>query len=128
MPSVAESRQTGVEPRTVLVVEDEVLIRMATADALRQSGFKVVEACDADEALEIIHAQLIPDALLTDIRLPGSMDGLQLAALLESTFPDMLVFVSSGLITRSDLRLSLRFLPKPFDPELAASEIGRAFQ
>jgi two-component system, response regulator PdtaR len=104
----------------VLVVEDEVLIRMAVAAALRNVGLHALEARDADEALTIIHAGIIPDVLFTDVRMPGSMDGLKLAALLESMFPDMHIIVSSAYIGRTDLKMSVNFIAKPLDPAIVA--------
>ena len=104
----------------VLVVEDEVLIRMAVAAALRNVGLHALEARDADEALTIIHAGIIPEVLFTDVRMPGSMDGLKLAALLESMFPDMHIIVSSAYIGRTDLKMSVNFIAKPLDPAIVA--------
>ena len=104
----------------VMVVEDEVLIRMAVAAALRNVGLHALEARDADEALTIIHAGIIPDVLFTDVRMPGSMDGLKLAALLESMFPDMHIIVSSAYIGRTDLKMSVNFIAKPLDPAIVA--------
>jgi len=111
-----------------LVVEDEVLIRMAMAAALRELDLSVAEARDATEALNIIHAGFVPDALLTDIRLPGRMDGLRLAALLESLFPNLKVFLTSGHMASSDLRLPMNFLEKPIHPRDAARHIKRALR
>ena len=112
--------------RVVLVVEDEVLIRMALAEALRKTGFNVIEACNAAEALEVVEAGLTPDVLLTDVVLPGHMDGLHLAAFLEHWLPSIKVFIASGRVVSTDLRLRLNFLAKPFDPKDAAQHIARA--
>jgi two-component system, response regulator PdtaR len=112
----------------VLVVEDEVLIRMALAQALRERGLAVIEARDADEAMDVVTAGFVPDALFTDIRMPGSVDGLQLAALLESYFPQMPVFISSAYVTREDIRLKMNFMAKPLDPYLAARVIEDAIR
>jgi CheY-like chemotaxis protein len=113
---------------TVLVVEDEVLIRMALAAALRERGMTVIEARDADEALQIVHARIAFDAVFTDIRMPGSMDGLRLAALIEAYFPDMPIFISSAYVSRADLRMDVKFMPKPVDPQMAARTIEKAIR
>jgi len=112
--------------RVVLVVEDEVLIRMALADALRKRGFNVIEACNAAEALDVVEAGLRPDVLLTDVVLPGHMDGLHLAAFMEHWIPGIKVFIASGRVVSTDLRLRLNFLAKPFDPKDAAEHVARA--
>ena len=109
----------------VMVVEDEVLIRMAVAAALRNVGLHALEARDADEALTVIHAGIIPDVLFTDVRMPGSMDGLKLAALVESMFPDMHIIISSAYIGRTDLKMSVNFIAKPLDPAIIARTIKK---
>jgi CheY-like chemotaxis protein len=116
----------GLSSPTVLVVEDEVLIRMAVSQALRERGLAVIEACSAAEAMDVIHSGFVPDALFTDIRMPGTVDGLQLAALLESYFPTMPVFISSAYVRREDIRLGINFMPKPVDPYIAARVIEDA--
>jgi CheY-like chemotaxis protein len=121
----AELRLQAVGRPLVMVVEDEVLIRMAVAAALRNVGLHALEARDADEALTVIHAGIIPDVLFTDVRMPGSMDGLKLAALLESMFPGMLVIVSSAYIGRNDLRMGVRFIAKPLEPAIIARTIKK---
>jgi two-component system, response regulator PdtaR len=109
----------------ILVVEDEVLIRMAVGAALRNVGLHALEARDADEAMTIIHAGIIPDVLFTDVRMPGSMDGLKLAALLESMFPNMHIIVSSAYIGRTDLKMHVNFIAKPLDPAIIARTIKK---
>jgi len=113
-------------PLIVLVVEDEVLVRMAMAEALRRLGFVALEASGADEALDILHAGVVPSALLTDIRMPGAFDGLRLSAFFEVLFPDAPVFVTSALIEQDDWRLSWHFLAKPMAPEHIARTIADA--
>jgi len=118
----AENPEQGAA-RTVLVVEDEVLIRLVVADALREAGFRVFEACNADEALSLTHSGLVPDVLLTDVRMPGSMNGLQLAALFETTFPGMLVLVASS----HPERVPFKHFTKPYDADAIVREIRRTF-
>jgi CheY-like chemotaxis protein len=108
----------------VLIVEDEVLIRLAVADALRGMGALVAEASNAAEALALVACGLRPDVLLTDVRMPGEIDGLQLARRLMAEEPSMLVYVTSGhLAASSNHPADVTFLPKPYDPELAALKI-----
>jgi DNA-binding response OmpR family regulator len=80
--SPAENPMTDEHPAAqpvVLVVEDEVLIRLATADYLRGNGFKVIEAATGGEAQELILAGLKPDLVFSDITMPGGVDGVALA-------------------------------------------------
>jgi CheY-like chemotaxis protein len=64
----------------ILIVEDEFLIRMDAADMIRSGGFVVIEATDADQAIEILERRLDITVVFTDVHMPGSMDGLKLAA------------------------------------------------
>lgn len=72
---------------TVLVVEDEVIIRMDISSALEAAGFRVLEAGNADEAITILHQSPDIQVLFTDIDMPGSMDGLKLAAAVRDRWP-----------------------------------------
>jgi len=81
---------------TVLIVEDEVLIRMLLSEALRQEGYAVVEAATADEALSVLESSSSPDVLITDVRMPGSIDGFELAAYVRRTKPELKVIITSG--------------------------------
>ena len=127
-PGGAQAGAPSARPRvrTVLVVEDEVLIRMALAEALRRQGFVTIEACNAAEALDVVEAGVTPDVLLTDVVLPGHMDGIRLAALMEHWVPGLTVFIVSGRIISTDLRLRVNFVAKPFDPGDVAEQIARA--
>jgi DNA-binding NtrC family response regulator len=81
----------------VLVVEDEVLIRLAVADHLRSCGFKVVEAGNGAEAQELILAGLHVDLVFSDVTMPGPMDGAALARWLHAQMPDLPVILTSGV-------------------------------
>jgi CheY-like chemotaxis protein len=77
----------GVRTKTILVVEDELLIRLMLVDALRDAGFEVVEASNADDALATLESQPAIDLVFTDVRMPGTMDGVGLMKLLRETRP-----------------------------------------
>lgn len=99
----------------VLVVEDEFLLRMDAADMIAAAGFEVVEAADADAAIEILEARNDIAVIFTDIQMPGSMDGLKLARAVRGRWPPIKIIATSGLhVGESDLPEGGRFLPKPY--------------
>ncbi|MEO8321175.1 MAG: response regulator [Bradyrhizobium sp.] len=100
----------------VLVVEDELLLRMDAADAIKSSGFEVVEAANADDAIKILEARPDITVVFTDIQMPGSMDGLKLARAVRGRWPPIKIVATSGLVDvgEKDLPEGGRFLPKPY--------------
>jgi len=108
---------------TVLVVEDEVLIRMSLAVVLRDEGFTVIEACDADEALIALSTAPV-DILVTDVRMEGSMNGLDLAAQVRSTRPDLKIVVVSGHLAADETHgIADAFVPKPYLAEKIVDQV-----
>jgi CheY-like chemotaxis protein len=102
---------------TILVVEDEVLIRLMMADELRVAGFEVIEAASADEALAVLNAAVQVDLLITDIRMPGSIDGERFAIMAHSTWPHLkIVIVSTHSPGFAASSVMDAFIGKPFDP------------
>jgi CheY-like chemotaxis protein len=103
---------------SILVVEDEVLIRLAVIDHLQDLGFKVLGVGNAAEAIEALEANLQIDLVFTDVKMPGVMDGLGLAQWVLARRPGLPVIVASGHIRRSDTGSGLDaavFYPKPYD-------------
>jgi two-component system, response regulator PdtaR len=100
----------------VLIVEDELLVRMDAADIIRSSGFTVVEARNADEAILILEDRPDITLVFTDIQMPGSMDGLKLAVAIRGRWPPIKIIATSGLsnISEEHLPAGSRFLPKPY--------------
>jgi CheY-like chemotaxis protein len=109
---------TATRP-VVLIVEDDVLIRLNAADIIAADGFEVVEAASADEAIIILENRLDITVVFTDIQMPGSMDGLKLAAAIRRRWPPIMILTTSGLVDVSlnDLPLGGLFLPKPYSEE-----------
>ena len=99
---------------SVLVVEDETLLRLTTIDVLDDNGFQVHEAASADEAVDILESEMNIDILFTDIDMPGKLNGLDLVAHVLRENQDVAVLVTSGLTT-PPAELSVEFLPKPYD-------------
>jgi two-component system, response regulator PdtaR len=83
-------------PATILVVEDEPLIQLVTSEALHESGYRVLVARDADEAIGILTRDDSVGLLFTDIVMPGALDGFGLAAWAKSVRPDLKVLYTSG--------------------------------
>ncbi len=98
----------------ILVVEDEVLIRFDLSDHLRDCGFEVIEASNADEAIEFLSSLSI-DVVVTDVRMPGSMDGIQLAHLLHRERPQISVIVVSGHADADQVPVGIPVVAKPFN-------------
>jgi CheY-like chemotaxis protein len=101
----------------VLVVEDEPLVRLDAMEALADAGFCVIEAADADEAIAILETRDDVRVVLTDIQMPGSMDGLKLAATIHNRWPPISLIVTSGrsFVRQRDLPEHGFFLPKPYN-------------
>ena len=102
----------------VLVVEDEFLLRMDAVDVITAAGFEVLEAANADQAIEILESRFDITVVFTDIQMPGSMDGLRLAAAIRGRWPPIKIVATSGHVNvmHSDLPEGGRFLPKPYSP------------
>lgn len=100
----------------VLIVEDEFLIRMDAIDMIRSGGFEVIEAKDADEAIEILESRPDITVVFTDVHMPGSMDGLKLAAAVRGRWPPIKIVATSGRanLSAEDLPSGSRFLTKPY--------------
>ncbi|THD64247.1 MAG: response regulator [Bradyrhizobium sp.] len=106
----------------VLIVEDEILLRMDAVDMVGAAGFEVIEAGNADEAIEILETRPDITVVFTDIQIPGSMDGLKLARAIRGRWPPIKIIATSGRLNIGDIDLPEggRFLPKPYGPrELA---------
>ncbi|MCP1549943.1 MULTISPECIES: response regulator [Methylorubrum] len=100
----------------ILVVEDECFVRMVAVDMLEDAGLPVAEASDADAALRLLEGRAQAfDTLFTDIDMPGSMDGLTLAARVRARWPHIRLIVTSGRVRpHADDLPDAGFLPKPY--------------
>ncbi|MDO6415118.1 response regulator [Sphingomonas sp. BIUV-7] len=104
--------------QTILIVEDEAIIRMDLVDFFADSGFDVLEAEGADGAIALMENNPSIAAVVTDIQMPGSMDGVKLSHYLRDRWPPTVLIVTSGAIkpTAADLPQGAIFMPKPFNP------------
>ena len=103
----------------VLIVEDDFLTRMNTAHMIEEAGFDVVEAANADDAIQVLEARLDITVVFTDVQMPGSMDGLKLAAFIRGRWPPLKIVATSGYVNvpHPHLPEGARFLPKPYSPD-----------
>jgi len=107
----------AVVPIVVLVVEDEMVLRMRAVDMVEDAGFTPVEAVDADEAIAILESRSDIALLFTDIQMPGSMDGLKLAHAVRERWPPIEIILVSGQLKPAniDIPANSRFFGKPFE-------------
>jgi DNA-binding response OmpR family regulator len=113
----------------VLVIEDEVLVRFEIADALREAGMCVIEARDADEAMEHLRAGKSVDFAFVDVELPGIMNGLEFCAAMKRRFPKLRILLTSGrIITAEEAMSAGSFIPKPYDPADVVARIRVALR
>lgn len=109
------------------MVEDEWIVRLYACDLLEQAGFKVLEAGDADEALQTLEAHPDVRGLFTDVNMPGSMDGLALARHVHEHRPDIATLVVSGRGRPSpdELPATAAFIEKPYEAGDMVSRLRR---
>ncbi len=127
--AIVVKAEPGGEPEcrkqkpTVLVVEDEVLIRLMIADTLRANGLNVVEASNCDEAVAVLRSSVPLDIVLTDMRMPHESDGLVLARLVRETRPELKLIIAASHATEEHLALADAFFCKPYDLIAVVSRI-----
>jgi CheY-like chemotaxis protein len=115
----------SVVPAVVLVVEDEMLLRMRAVDMVEDAGFTSVEAVDADEAVAILESRFDIALLFTDIQMPGSMDGLKLAHAVHERWPPIKIILVSGQLRLAniDIPADSRFFGKPLEAKEMIAEM-----
>lgn len=114
-----EVAESGKPKDLILVVEDETLIRMDSAELIRSLGFEVIEAVDADHAVSLLETTPGITVVFTDIQMPGSMDGLLLAAVVRDRWPPIALLITSGKISpaaEEAMPAGARFISKPYSP------------
>jgi len=113
------AQSTLATSATVLIVENEALVRLEIAVWLEEMGMTALTADNADDAIALLDTHPEIGFLLTDIRMPGSMDGIRLAHHVRGRWPPVRIIVVSGFIntSRSDLPRDCIFIPKPFGRE-----------
>lgn len=114
----------------VLVVEDDPLLRMMAADLVEQAGFDALEAADADEAVLILENRTDIRIVFTDIDMPGSMNGMLLAASIRDRWPPIDIIITSGHFNPGGLVMPERsvFFAKPYDSARVTATLQRMAQ
>jgi DNA-binding NtrC family response regulator len=117
---------TTFRQKTVLVVEDEALIRFAVMDALEDAGYAVIEASSVLEAVGQLGQHEEIDLLITDVDMPGVLDGLDLARMVAECAPRIGIIVSSArrLGASDNLPATARFMPKPCSAATLLGTVG----
>ena len=111
----------------VLVVEDEPLLMMMAVDLVEEAGFEVLEARDADEAVRILESRTDIRIVFTDVDMPGSMNGIRLAAAVPDRWPPIEILVVSGHVklTADQLPSRSAFFSKPYDTGRVTATLQR---
>lgn len=104
---------------TVLVVEDEPLVRTDAAGFLAEEGFEALEAANAKDAIAMLRKRPDIDVVFTDVNMPGPIDGLKLVEIVRRKWPLVFVIVTSGqhFPREEDMPACSCFIPKPYTPE-----------
>ena len=115
----------AVLPLVVLVVEDEMMLRMRVVDMVEDAGYIPVEAVDADEAMSILRSRSDIVLMLTDVQMPGSMNGLELAHAVREQWPPIKIILASGQLklSDSDIPQHSRFFGKPLQSDEIIAEM-----
>lgn len=111
-------------PTVVLVVEDEILVLNLLADMVTELGHTAITASNADEALKLLEARRDITVVITDIDMPGSMDGLRLAAVIRNRWPPTRLIITTAKAKPDTLPDGAYFVAKPY----SQAHIGQALQ
>jgi CheY-like chemotaxis protein len=115
-------------PTSILLVEDEPLIRCGLAETLRDEGLHVIEAANADEAWELLESGAHVDIVFSDINMPGSIDGLGLARRIKGRHSHVPIILTSGKVSAQEVGTLAQFMAKPFPFSAAAALIVRTLK
>jgi len=120
---------TDIPPETILIVEGDVLVRMPIAAYLRDCGYKVIEAVNADEAMAVLlHKETVVDIVFIDIEMPGAVDGFGLAKWIREHRPGLDVLLAGtvpGAVHNAKELCEQGPVPKPYDAQIVHNHIKR---
>ena len=116
-------------PETILLVEDEVLVRMPIAQYLRDCGYRVIEAVNADEAMTVLlHKETVVDIVFSDIEMPGTIDGFGLSKWIREHRPGLDVLLAGTVpraVENAKQLCEQGSVPKPYDAMMVHDHIKR---
>ena len=116
-------------PETILLVEDEVLVRVPIAQYLRDCGYRVIEAVNAEEAMTVLlHEETVVDIVFSDIEMPGAVDGFGLAKWIREHRPGLDVLLAGTInrtVENAKQLCAEGAVPKPYDAEIVHNHIKR---
>jgi len=104
----------SLEQAVILIVEDEALVRLAAVGTLEDAGFRMIEAANGDEAIELLEADSNVQLLFTDINMPGAIDGLALARQVHARWPHIRIMVTSTRLAAPEMPAGSRYYQKPY--------------
>jgi CheY-like chemotaxis protein len=112
---------------SVLIVEDEPLVRLVAVEAIEAAGFRAYAAANADDAIGILERQCNIRLVFTDINMPGSMDGIRLAHCVRDRWPKVQFIITSALLKfgEAELPRGSVFVSKPYSPEQIVRKIEK---
>ncbi len=120
-------QSTPINKPVVLVVEDEPLQRIMAVELVEECGFEVVQAWGADEAIRILESREDIRIVFTDVDMPGSLDGVMLAAAIRDRWPPIQIIITSGCLDLKDTTLPPQsvFFSKPYQHDKVVAELFR---
>ena len=123
-----ESVASHIEGPAVLIAEDEMLIRFALSDCLAERGLRVFEAASASEAIDVLEHEPEIELVFTDIRMPGPMNGIDLANWVHAHRPGLPIVLTSGDARKAELAAKITpeepFIAKPYDVQSVVDKIS----
>jgi CheY-like chemotaxis protein len=130
MPSDDLGAEAAPAPKTILIVDSEIIVRMTVSAYLRSCGYRVIEAADGEEAITVLQGADLPiDVVLSEVALRGPLDGFQLASWIRDR-PSQPAIILAGTPARTakaagDLCEDGPLMSKPYDPQLVLDRIKR---
>lgn len=121
----AQNKDQMVGERNILLVEDEFLIRFLISESLRDEGYTVLEATDGEEGLAVLLSGQPVDLMITDVRMPGGIDGMELTRRSKALAPARPVIVCSGHLMSSEAAPADIFLAKPYLADALVKEVTK---
>ena len=130
IPAARPAQAASQSGETVLIVDDEEIVRMVMVETLEDQGFAVLEAQDGETGLNILRSDRPISLLVTDVGLPGTLNGRQMADAARALRPDLKVLFITGyadaeVMARAGSEPDLEILPKPFELEVLAERVGQ---